>query len=189
MFSRIRARREATHPRRPPAHRGRLDGDHADLLIDGDTIVAVLPPGESVTADAKRIDATDRLLIPGLINAHTHATAARQGHRGPLVARAPAERLCVDGGRPHAENKYLSAKIGALEMVRKGCTACYDLARKSRRRRSKASTRSHRPTPTSACARRSRPMMADHFYHAIPGLIAACRLACGRRPRRRGRPL
>ena len=31
---------------------GRLDGVHADLLIDGDTIVAVLPPGESVTADA-----------------------------------------------------------------------------------------------------------------------------------------
>ena len=31
---------------------GRLDGEHADLLIDGDTIVAVLPPGESVTDDA-----------------------------------------------------------------------------------------------------------------------------------------
>ena len=31
------------------------------------------------------------------------------------------------GGRT-LEHKYLSAKIGALEMVRKGCTACYDLA-------------------------------------------------------------
>ena len=31
---------------------GRLDGSHADLLIDGDTIAAVLPPGESVSSDA-----------------------------------------------------------------------------------------------------------------------------------------
>ena len=54
----------------------RLDGAHADLLIDGDTIVALMPPGEGVTADAKRIDATGRLLIPGLVNAHTHATVA-----------------------------------------------------------------------------------------------------------------
>ena len=30
----------------------RLDGAHADLLIDGDTIVALMPPGEGVTADA-----------------------------------------------------------------------------------------------------------------------------------------
>ena len=53
---------------------GRLGGEPADLLIDGDTIVAVLPPGESVTDDARRIDAGNRLLIPGLVNAHTHAT-------------------------------------------------------------------------------------------------------------------
>ena len=43
----------------------RLDGAHADLLIDGDTIVALMPPGEGVTTDAKRIDATGHLLIPG----------------------------------------------------------------------------------------------------------------------------
>ena len=55
---------------------GRLDGAPADLLIDGDTIAAVLSPGESITADAKRIDATNCLLIPGLVNAHTHATVA-----------------------------------------------------------------------------------------------------------------
>ena len=47
----------------------------------------MLPPGESVSADVKRIDATDRLLIPGLVNSHTHATVALgKAHGGPLVA-------------------------------------------------------------------------------------------------------
>jgi guanine deaminase len=154
---------------------GRLDGAHADLLIDGDTIAAVLPPGESVTADAKRVDATDRLLIPGLINAHTHATVT--------LCKGIADRWSLElllnaypwtaGGRT-TETKYLSARIGALEMVRKGCTACYDLAAEI-------------PTPSvegvTAVAQAYfevgmraviAPMMADTtFYRAIPGLIEA----------------
>jgi guanine deaminase len=154
---------------------GRLDGDHADLLIDGDTIAAVLPPGESVSADARRVDATNRLLIPGLINAHTHATAA--------LSKAMADRWSLElllnayswtaGGRTLA-HKYLSARIGALEMVRKGCTACYDLTVEI-------------PAPSlegiDAVARAYSdvgmraviaPMMADRtFYQAIPGLIEA----------------
>jgi 5-methylthioadenosine/S-adenosylhomocysteine deaminase len=109
--------------------KGRLDAAHADVLIDGDTVAAVLPPGTSVSADAKPIDARDRLLIPGLVNAHTHAANA--------LSKAMADRWSLElllnaypwtaGGRI-AEHKYLSAKIGALEMLRKGCTACYDLA-------------------------------------------------------------
>lgn len=154
---------------------GRLDGSHADILIDGDTIAAVLPPGESVGSDVKRVDASDRLLIPGLINAHTHAPAA--------LSRAMADRWSLElllnaypwtaGGRT-LEMKYLSAKIGALEMLRKGCTACYDMAAEI-------------PAPSvegiHAVARAYSdvgiraviaPMMADTtFYRAIPGLIEA----------------
>jgi guanine deaminase len=154
---------------------GRLDGDHADLLIDGDTIAAVLPPGESVSADVKRVDARDRLLIPGLVNSHTHAPAA--------LSRAMADRWSLElllnaypwtaGGRT-LEMKYLSAKIGALEMLRKGCTACYDMAAEI-------------PAPSiegiNAVARAYSdvgiraviaPMMADTtFFRAIPGMIEA----------------
>lgn len=154
---------------------GRLDGARVDLLIDGDTIAAVLAPGESVTGDAKRIDATGRLLIPGLINSHTHATVA--------LAKATADRWSLElllnaypwtaGGRT-VELKYLSAKIGALEMLRKGCTACYDLVAEI-------------PAPSADGIRAVAqaysdvgiraviaPMMADTtFYNAIPGLIDA----------------
>src|SRR5262249_7961348 len=154
---------------------GRLDGAHADLMIDGDTIAAVLAPGESVSADVKRIDATNSLLIPGLVNSHTHATVA--------LGKALADRWSLElllhayswtaGGRT-AEMKYLSARVGALEMLRKGCTACYDLVAEI-------------PAPSvegiNAVAQAYKdvgiraaiaPMMADTtFYRAIPGLIEA----------------
>jgi len=154
---------------------GQLDGGPADLLIDGDTIVAVLQPGESVGDDVRRIDARDRLLIPGLVNAHTHA--ANQLNKG-MVDRYSLELLLSaapwTGGGRTVDYKYLSAYVGALEMVRKGCTACYDLAAEI-------------PAPTvdgiEAVARAYNdvgmraviaPMMADvTFYNAIPGLMDA----------------
>jgi 5-methylthioadenosine/S-adenosylhomocysteine deaminase len=154
---------------------GQLAGVRADILIEDDTIVAVLPSGESVSDDARRIDASNRLLIPGLVNAHTHATAN--------LAKAVADRWSLElllnaypwtaGGRT-LEYKYLSAFIGAVEMVRKGCTACYDLVAEI-------------PAPSvegiDAVARAYNdvgmraavaPMMADvTFYRAIPGLLDA----------------
>jgi 5-methylthioadenosine/S-adenosylhomocysteine deaminase len=154
---------------------GQLAGAHADILIENDTILAVLPPGESVSDDARRIDASNRLLIPGLVNAHTHATVN--------LAKAVADRWSLElllnaypwtaGGRT-LEYKYLSAFIGAVEMVRKGCTACYDLV-------------AELPAPSidgiGSVARAYRdvgmraaiaPMMADvTFYRAIPGLLDA----------------
>ncbi len=44
----------------------------ADILIAGDTIVEVGAPGLVAPDDAALVDATDRLIHPGLINAHTH---------------------------------------------------------------------------------------------------------------------
>ena len=44
----------------------------ADILIDGDSIAEIGQPGLTAPADAAVVDATDRLIHPGLINAHTH---------------------------------------------------------------------------------------------------------------------
>jgi 5-methylthioadenosine/S-adenosylhomocysteine deaminase len=133
---------------------GRLAGEHADLLIDGDAILAVLPPGQGITVNALRIDASNRLLIPGLINAHTHGTVN--------LAKALADRWSLElllnayprtAGGSTLEYKHLSALIGAVEMVRKGCTASTTSSPRSLRRRSTASRRSHARTTTSACVR------------------------------------
>ncbi len=43
-----------------------------DLLIEGDSIFETGPPGMDSPDDAVVIDATGRLLLPGLVNAHTH---------------------------------------------------------------------------------------------------------------------
>jgi cytosine/adenosine deaminase-related metal-dependent hydrolase len=54
----------------------RSEATAADVLIDGPVIVAIGPAGLAAPADAEIIAATDRLLIPGLINTHTHAHGA-----------------------------------------------------------------------------------------------------------------
>ena len=70
-----------------------------------------------------------RLIIPGLVNAHTH------GHGG--LAKGIGDKWSLElllnagpwtGGGRTAEDRYLSTVLSAVEMVRKGCTACYDLA-------------------------------------------------------------
>jgi guanine deaminase len=148
---------------------------HADLLLQDDLIAAIAPPG-SVTSDSTpRIDASDRLIIPGLINAHTH------GHGG--LAKGAGDRWSLEtllnagpwlnGGRTD-DDRYLSTVLAAVEMVRKGCTACYDLA-------------ALMPLPSvdglNSIAQAYAdvgmraviaPMVADRsFYQAIPGLLAA----------------
>ena len=108
-----------------PAHRA----DPADVLVDGGVIREIGRPGMAAPEGAAAVDARDRLLIPGLINAHTPAHGALV--RGLAGDRVPLELLLnqagVLNGNRSVEDKYLSAQLSAIEMVRKGCTACYDM--------------------------------------------------------------
>jgi guanine deaminase len=159
---------------------GRLVGlgqraDLADILIVGDTIAEVGPPGLAAPPDAVMIDAHDRLMHPGLINAHTHG----HGNLGKGMGdRWTLELLLAAGpwitGNRTLEDKYLSTYVGAIEMLLKGCTACYDLTVDF-------------PLPSieglDACGRAYAdagmravlaPMVAEFsFYEAIPGLLDA----------------
>ena len=154
---------------------GRPAAESGDVLVVGDTIREVGPPGLAAPADAVTLDARDRLLHPGLINAHTHGhgnLAKGMGDRWTLellLAAAP----WISGNRT-PDDKYLSTYVGALEMLLKGCTACYDLTVEF-------------PLPTveglESCARAYRdagiravlaPMVAElTFFEAIPGLLDA----------------
>jgi guanine deaminase len=93
--------------------------DPADVLIEGSRIVEVMPPGKPAPQDAEIIDASDRLLMPGLINAHTHShggLAKGAGDRWSLELLLHAARW-FSGSRT-AEHMYLSALVSALDMVR-----------------------------------------------------------------------
>jgi len=152
---------------------GETTARSADIVLQGDGIAAIVPPGTAQAA--RRIDAAGRLIIPGLINAHTH------GHGG--LAKGIGDRWSLElllnagpwiNGRRTDQDRYLSTLLSAVEMLRKGCTACYDLT-------------AMLPAPTEqglhAVARAYAdlgmraviaPMIADRsFYQAIPGLLDA----------------
>ena len=144
-----------------------------DILIDGDSIAEIGPPGIAAPADAAFVDASDRLIHPGLINAHTHGhgnLSKGMGDRWTLELLLTAGPW-INGNRT-VEDKYLSTYIGALEMLMKGCTACYDLT-----------VEFPQPTPEglAACAQAYAdagmravvaPMVASlTLYEAIPGLL------------------
>ena len=150
------------------AHRA----EAADILVTGDTITEVGGPGLAAPGDARVIDARGLLLHPGLINGHTHAHGNLAKGMGDLWT---LELLLTAGSWINAgrtmPDRHLSAKLGAVEMVLKGCTAAYDLPLEL-------------PMPTldgaEAVARGYAdvgmraviaPMVADRsLFEAIPGL-------------------
>ena len=100
-----------------------------DILVKGDTIAEIGRPGLAAPEGAATVDARNRLMHPGLINAHTHGPGnlAKGLHdRWSLELLLSASQWTGIGRT--LEDKYLSAKIGAAEMLLKGCTAAYDLA-------------------------------------------------------------
>src|SRR6478672_1245802 len=120
--------------RRPLVIRGGLvlDAERflgaADVLVQDGAIAAIGAPGMEAPDGALVIDASRRLLHPGLVNAHTH------GHGN--LSRSMGDRWTLElllAAAPHmspyasVEEKRISATIGAAEMLLKGCTACYDL--------------------------------------------------------------
>jgi guanine deaminase len=151
------------------AHRA----DAADILVRGDTIAEIGAPGLAAPTDAAVVDARGLLLHPGLVNAHTHGHGNLAKGMGDLwtLELLLTAAVWISGGRS-LEDKHLSAKLGAVEMVLKGATACYDLSLEW-------------PTPSAdgleAVGRAYAdvgmraviaPMVADRtFFEAIPGLI------------------
>ncbi len=152
------------------------DGSSApyrDLIIDDGTIVDIVSPEESRGVTTQIVNATDRLLIPGLVNAHTH------GHGS--LGRGMGDRWTLElllnagpwlSGKRTMEHKYIAAALNAAEMILKGCTSAYDLYFEF-----------PAPTPegmgTVAQAYRDvgarvviAPMLADmSLYEAVPGLM------------------
>jgi dihydropyrimidinase len=56
---------------------------HLDVLVEGETIAALMPPGEALRAHpgAEVVDATGRLVIPGGVDPHVHLLVGFMGQR------------------------------------------------------------------------------------------------------------
>jgi guanine deaminase len=149
---------------------------HADVLVADGKIAAIEPPGVIDPSGRKSIDATDRILIPGLVNAHTHGHGALG--KGLVGDRVPLEVFLSASGAMNASrtiaDKRLTAQLTAVELIRKGCTACYDLFVEI-----PAPSREGLEAVASAYAEAGMravvaPMLADRsLYEALPGLLDA----------------
>ena len=154
---------------------GRHAAEPADVLVEGDTVREIGPPGMAAPGDAATLDASGRLLMPGLVNAHTHGhnnLAKSLGDRWTLELLLNAAPW-ITGGRT-LEDKYLSTLIGAVEMVRKGCTAAYDLSFELPAPTPEGLEAIGRAYADAGMRAVVAPMMADRTFHrAIPGLLDA----------------
>jgi len=111
--------------------------------------------------------------LPGLVNAHTHAHNNLLKGLGDnwtledLLNHAPA---LLSNRTP--EDQYLSAAIGAVEMLKNGCTAAYDLfmaAPAPTAEGVEAIVRAYIDVGLRAVI---APAMADLvFYQTVPGLF------------------
>ena len=145
----------------------------ADVLIRGDAVAEVGRPGMDAPADAAVVNAADRLLIPGLVNAHTHGHGSLGKGMGDkwslelLLNAAP----WVSGGFT-LEDKYTSALLNAAEMVLKGCTAAYDMYFEFPRPSQEGLSAVGRAYSEIGVRVVLAPMMADtKLYDAVPGLL------------------
>ena len=153
------------------AHRA----DPADVLISGDTITEIGAPGLAAPADATLLDASGTLMHPGLINAHTHAHGNLAKGMGDLWT---LELLLTAGpwisGNRTQEERRLSARIGAAEMVLKGCTAAYDLPLEFPAPSPEGVEAIGRGYADVGVRAVVAPMVSDRsFFEAIPGLLEA----------------
>jgi hypothetical protein len=134
------------------------------------------------------VTASNRLLIPGLINAHTHATVNLAKALADRCRRTIAQCLSVDCGRPHAR---VQAPLCANRRGRNGTQGLYGLLR-PRRRDPCAVGRRHRGGCTRvrrrrhACGGRSDGWRTSVSTGRSPDCSTPCRRRCASARKRSG---
>ena len=106
-----------------------LTVERADVLADRET-GQILDVGTGLAASpTERLDATDSLVVPGLVNAHTHvAMTLLRGYADdkPLASWLREDIWPVEA-ELDAGDVYAGARLGLVEMVRSGTTLLSDM--------------------------------------------------------------
>jgi 5-methylthioadenosine/S-adenosylhomocysteine deaminase len=105
--------------------------DHT-LLVDAGRIVALIPAGQADRdyAPRSRVSLPEHILIPGLVNAHTHtAMTLLRGIADDLPLKQWLEAAIWprEGRFVSPEFVHDGTLLGAAEMVRGGITCCNDM--------------------------------------------------------------
>ncbi len=144
-----------------------------DLLIESGVIAAVAERGAWHEPGIARVDARDRLILPGLVNTHTHSHAnLMKGVADRWTLEASLTYAPWLGGERDPETIYLSTLIGAADMLLKGCTACFDLFYEFPRPSVSGLMAAARAYADAGMRAVIAPMIADKMlFSAIPGLF------------------
>ncbi len=99
--------------------------ERADVYIEDGTITAV---GDSLDAD-RRLDASGAIVIPGLVNAHTHVamTLFRGSADDKPLDRWLREDIWPIEAALEPADVRAGAELGLVEMIRSGTTALVDM--------------------------------------------------------------
>lgn len=104
--------------------------EDGEMWIEGERITYAGPSGaKPVPTDrpVKVMDAAGLVAMPGFANCHTHSYAALlKGTVDALPLDVFMVNAILAAGARSARDVYVSAKLGALEMVLTGTTACLD---------------------------------------------------------------
>src|SRR5262249_9323995 len=145
----------------------------ADIFIVDGRIAEIGPPGFVASESAKLLDATGKLIHPGLINAHTHGHGSLSKGMGD---RWTLELLLTSSVFTYAgrtlEDRVVSTKLAAAEMALKGCTACYDLNLELPAPTSEGTIAVAQAYADVGIRAVIAPAVADRsFFQALPGLL------------------
>ncbi|MEM8658003.1 MAG: amidohydrolase family protein, partial [Pseudomonadota bacterium] len=148
--------------------------ERTSLLITDGQITALIPD-DAAPPDAKRIDVQGRLILPGLVNGHTHSHGAlgRGGVADNLILVGFLSGAAALNAQRQTDDLQLSAQLSAVELIRKGCTACFDLFVElpgpTVAGTHAVATAYHEAGLRAVVA----PMIADQtLYQALPGLLS-----------------
>jgi 5-methylthioadenosine/S-adenosylhomocysteine deaminase len=102
--------------------------EHGFIRIRGDRIAAIgSADAFRVDLDTNRIDARGKLVIPGLVNVHTHAILSMTRGMSEDMGFAPAYTPGVPHGHEVTEDEAVAlARLGALEALLFGSTLIND---------------------------------------------------------------
>jgi 5-methylthioadenosine/S-adenosylhomocysteine deaminase len=102
-------------------------GSRADVVVEDRRISAVVGAGTAPTAGATIIDARERLLMPGFVNAHTHSPTNVLKGTGDLLSHpAFMWRNQADTAGRTPDEIRLSAQLGCIEHLLGGTTSVID---------------------------------------------------------------
>lgn len=101
----------------------------AELLIEGDRIAALLPPGSTQGVEAEPLDCAGCVILPGFVQPRTRLSHAlfRGQAEGLSATEWVGQRILLLEAGLSAVSAELSAKLGAAELLAGGTTSILDV--------------------------------------------------------------